>query len=58
LRRRVSKARLVFSIAIDDRGFGLPGVAVFVLDVIRPGTAHRYDDVEFLAAETSLYPGF
>jgi hypothetical protein len=43
---------------MDDRGFGLPDVAVFVLDVSRPGTAHHNDDDDFPAAETSLYPGF
>ena len=46
-----------FSINMDDRGFGLPVVAVFVLDVIRPGQVHRDDD-DFPATKTSLYPGF
>jgi hypothetical protein len=56
LRRRVSKARLVFSIDIGDRGFGLPDVAVFVLDVSRSGTANHYYGDDFPAAKTSLFP--
>jgi hypothetical protein len=43
---------------MDDRGFGLPDVAVFVLDVSRSGTANQYDDDDFPAAETSLFPVF
>jgi hypothetical protein len=43
---------------MDDRGFGLPVVAVFVLDVSRPGTTHRDNDDDFPAAESSLFPVF
>jgi hypothetical protein len=43
---------------MDDRGFGLPDVAVFVLDVSRSGTANQHDGDDFPAAETSLFPVF
>jgi hypothetical protein len=43
---------------MDDRGFGLPDVAVFVLDVSRSGTANHYYGDDFPAAETSLFPVF
>jgi hypothetical protein len=42
---------------MDDRDFGPSDVAVFVLDVVQPGIAQEHD-IDFPAAETSLYPGF